>query len=60
MCWRLADVVPVPKKSLSSAVGDYRHISFTVFRSKVFKKIGAGKLSKVLESTSLFPPSQFS
>ena len=44
-CWRLADVVPVPKGSSSSDVGDYRPISVTPVLSKVFKKIVAGKLS---------------
>ena len=42
---RLADVVPVPEKSSSSDVGDYRPISITSLLLKVFEKIVAGRLS---------------
>ena len=42
--WRLADVVPMPKESFSSDVGDYRPILITLLLSKVFQKIVAGKL----------------
>ena len=59
-CWRLADVVPVPKGSPSSDVGDYRPLSITPVLSKVFEKIVAGKLSHYLESNSVLPPSQSS
>ena len=44
-CWRLADVVPVPKESASTDVGDYRPISVTLVLSTVFENIVAGKLS---------------
>ena len=56
----MADVFPVPKRSPSSAVGDYnRPISITPVLSKVFEKIVAGKLSHCLESNSLLPTLQF-
>ena len=38
VCWRLADVVPVPKESSSSDVGGYRPISITPVLSNVFEK----------------------
>ena len=41
-CWRLANVVPVPKKFSSPHVGDYKPISNTPLLSKVFEKIVAG------------------
>ena len=40
-----AEIVPVPRRSLSSDVGDYRPISRTPLLSKEFGKIVAGKLS---------------
>ena len=55
-CWRLADVVPVPKGSASSDVLDCRSISNTPVLSKVFEKIVAGKLSNFSEVNSLLPP----
>ena len=54
--WRLADVVPVPKESSSSDVGDYRYISIIYLLSMAFEKIMTGKLSYFLESNSLLPP----
>ena len=57
--WKLTDVVPVPKGTLSSGVGDYRHISIILVLSKVFEKIIAGKLSHYFESNSLLLSSQF-
>ena len=47
--WRLTDVVPMPKKSSSWKVGDYRPISITPVLSKVFEKIVSGKLCPFLE-----------
>ena len=43
-CWRLADVVSVPKESFSSDVGDYKPISITTILSNAFE-IVSGKLS---------------
>ena len=59
-CWRLADVISVAKKPLSSDVGGYRTFSITPVLTKVFEKIVAGKLSNFLKCRSLLPPSQFS
>ena len=39
VCWRLADGVPAPKRSLSSDLGDYRSTSITPLLSMVFEKI---------------------
>ena len=58
-CSRLADVVPVPKGSPSTDVGDYRPMSITPLLSKVFKKFVAGKLIDFLESYSLHLHFQF-
>ena len=59
-CWRLVDIIPVPKESSSSNVGDYRPILNTPLLSNIFEKIVTGKLSIFLESNSLLLPSQFS
>ena len=48
------------QESSFSDVGDYRHILITLFLSKVFEKVLAGKLVPLLESNSLLPLSQFS
>ena len=60
VCWRLADVVPVPKGSPSLNVGYYRPISITSVLSMVFENIVVEKLSHYLEANSLLPPSQLS
>ena len=44
-CCRSADIVPVPNRSASSDVGDYRPIYITSVLSKVFEKIVAENLS---------------
>ena len=59
-CWRLTNVVSVPRESASSDVGDYRLISIALVLSKVFEKIMAGKFSNFLESNSMLPPFQIS
>ena len=59
-CWRLAAVVPVPKKSSFSDVRDYRPTSITPLLSNVFEKVVAGKFGNFLESISQLPPSRFS
>ena len=38
LCWRIADVTPVPKGSLSSDVDNYRPISITPFCLKIFER----------------------
>ena len=53
-CWRIADVVPVPKRFLFSEVGDYRPISITPLLLKIFEKIVAGKPSIFFKVTICF------
>ena len=57
-CWRLPDVVPVPKGFSSLDARDCRSISITHILPKLLEKVVAGKLSHFLEGSSLFPPSQ--
>ena len=57
--WKLADFVPVAKKTSSSNLGKYRAISITPLLSKVSKKILDRKLSHYLKSNSLLYSSQF-
>ena len=51
---RLAAIVPVPKVSSSSDVGEYRPISITPVVSKLSEKIAAGKLSNFWMVTFCF------
>ena len=46
---KISRFFPVPKKSTSSNIGDYRAISVTSLLSKVFEKILAVNLSYFLE-----------
>ena len=54
-CWKLADVVSVPKRSAFSDVGDYSPISITPVLKKVFQKIvTAGEGRPFLRSSSSY------
>ena len=59
-CWRLVDVVPVPKGSASSDVLHYRSTSIMPVLLKVFEKIVNRKLNNFLKRNSMLSPSQFS
>jgi hypothetical protein len=57
--WRVSRVTPIPKGAVSPDVAKYRPISLTPIICKVFEKLVAHKLSKVLEHSGLLPPGQF-
>ena len=58
-CWKVADVVPVPKGAPSSLVSNYRPISITPVLSKIFERVIALKFGRFLEDHSLLPSCQF-
>ena len=43
-CWRQANISPIPKGPPSSSVANYRPISITSERSKVFESLGSVRL----------------
>ena len=58
-CWRCADVVPIPKGSVSSFTKDYRPISITPVLSKVFESLISDRLRRYMEKENLFPQHQY-
>jgi hypothetical protein len=58
-CWRIANVVPVPKAVSSPIVDNYRPISNTPIISKVFECLIAIRFSSYLEKEHLLSSCQF-
>lgn len=58
-CWRCADVVPIPKGTVSSFTKDYRPISITPVLSKVFESLISNRLRRFMEDENLFPQHQY-
>ena len=59
VCWRTADVVPVPKEPSSAMVSNNRPISITPILSKVFEKLTARPLIRFFENEGFLPKCQF-
>ena len=59
LVWRIANVTPVPKGSLSSDVENYRPISITPLLSKIFERLVAVRLGRFMEHNRVFPATQF-
>ena len=57
--WRRADITPIPKGTISSLVSGYRPISITPILSKLYERLISVRLSRFMESSSLFPVHQF-
>lgn len=51
--WKKANVVPIPKKSVTSELKDFRPISILPFLSKVLERVVYRQLSQFLQSHSL-------
>ena len=58
-CWREANVTPVPKGPSSSTVDKYRPISITPVLSKVFERLVSVRIGRYMESSGVFPATQF-
>lgn len=56
--WKQALIVPVPKKSPPSCLGDLRPISILPTLSKVFEKILASQLCRHLDAHGIIPENQ--
>ena len=56
VCWRLANVTPIPKASSSSFISDYRPISVTPLLSMFLQRLLAKRLSHYIEYSKYVPP----
>ena len=58
-CWRQANVTPIPKGPSSSSVANYRPIYITPALSKVFERLVAVRLGRLMERCGVLPTTQF-
>ena len=49
VCWRVANVTPIPKGPPSSSAYNYRQISLTAILSKVFERLVSLRLGRFME-----------
>ena len=54
VCWRVANVTPIPKGPPSSSVSNYRPISLTPILPKVFELLVSVRLRRFRECSALF------
>ena len=59
VCWRLANVSPIPKGPPSSSASNYRPISLTPILSKVFERLVSVCLGRFMEGRGELPTTQF-
>ena len=58
-CWRQANVTPIPKGPSSSSVANYQPISMTPVLSKVFERLVAVHLGRLMEHCGVLSATQF-
>ena len=59
VCWRVANVTPIPNGTPSSSVSNYRPISLTPILSKVFERLVSVRLGRFMECRGVLPTTQF-
>ena len=59
VCWRLANVTPIPKGPPSSSASNYRPISLTPIPSKVFERLVSVRLGRFMEGRGVLQTTQF-
>ena len=59
VCWRQANVTPIPKGPPSSYVANNRPISITSVLSKVFERLVSVRLGRFIEPSGVLPTTQF-
>ena len=59
VCWRQANVIPIPKGPPSSSVANYRPISKTSVFPKVFERLVSVYLERFIECSGVLPTTQF-
>ena len=57
VCWRIANVTPIPKGPPSSSASNYRPI--TPILSKVLERLGSVRLGRFMEGRGVLPTTQF-
>ena len=58
VCWRVANVTPIPKGPPSSSASNYRPISLTPIVSKVFERLVSVRLVRFMEGRGVLPTTQ--
>ena len=56
VCWRVANVTPIPKGPPSSSASNYRPISLTPILSKVFERLLSVHLGRFMEGRGVVRP----
>ena len=59
VCWRVANVTPIPKGPSFSSAYNYRQISLTRILSKVFERLVLVRLGCFMEGRGVLPTTQF-
>ena len=59
VCWRVANVTPIPRGPPSSSASNYRPISLTPILSKVFERLVSVRLGHFMEGRGVLPTTQF-
>ena len=59
VCWRVANVTPIPEGPPSSSVSNYLPISLTPILSKVFEHLVSVRLGNFMECRGVLPTTQF-
>ena len=59
VCWRVANVIPIPKGLPSSSASNYRSIYLTPILSKVFECLVSVRLGRLMGDRGVLPTNQF-
>ena len=59
VCWRVANVTPIPKGPPSSSASNYRQISLTPILSMVFERLVSVRLGCFMECRGVLPTTHF-
>lgn len=57
-CWKMANIIPVPKVSNPKQLSDYRPISILPSFSKILERVVANQLTNFLNTYNILPSSQ--
>ena len=55
VCWRVANVTPIPKGPSSSSASNYRPIYLTPILSKLFERLVSVRLGRFMEGRGVLP-----
>ena len=59
VCWRVANVTPIPKGPPSSPASNYRAFSLTPILSKVFERLVSVRRGRFMEGRGVLPTTRF-